>query len=59
MLLSLFVLLEANLYLSNWDANIISMAKARLGVWAQMLAWTCFLLLLYAALAAYMTEGNS
>jgi tyrosine-specific transport protein len=59
MLLSLFVLLEANLYLTSWDANIISMAKARLGFWAQALAWVCFLLLLYAALAAYMSEGSS
>ncbi len=58
MLLSLFVLLEANLYLSSWDANIISMAKARLGPWAQVVAWICFLLLLYAALAAYMSEGG-
>ncbi len=58
MLLSLFVLLEANLYLSNWDANIISMAKARLGFWAQAVAWINFLLLLYAALAAYLGEGS-
>lgn len=58
MLLSLFVLLEANFYLNNWDANIISMAKARLGVGAQAVAWFCFLMLLYAALAAYMTEGG-
>ena len=58
MLLSLFVLLEANMYLSSWDANIISMAKARLGWWAQALAWLNFLLLLYAALAAYLSEGG-
>ena len=58
MLLSLFVLLEANFYLNNWDANIISMAKARLGLGAQAIAWFCFLMLLYAALAAYMTEGG-
>lgn len=58
MLLSLFVLLEANYYLSSWDANIISMARARLGFWAQAVAWCCFLMLLYAALAAYMSEGS-
>lgn len=59
MLLSLFLLLEANLYSTELEANIISMAQARLGGIGQVLAWSSFMLLLYAAVAAYCSAGGS
>jgi len=58
-LLSLFLLLEANLYVTRLDANIITMAEDLLGPVAQVVAWLSFLLLLYAVAAAYMTGGGS
>lgn len=59
MLLCLFLLLEANLTIDSINANVISMAKERLGVWAQVVAWFSFLFLMYAAAAAYMSGGGS
>lgn len=59
MLLNLFVLLEANLYETGLEANIISMAKSRLGAFGQIVAWFSFLLLLYAAASAYISGGSS
>jgi len=59
MLLALFLLLEANLYSTDLESNIISMARARLGNVGQIIAWVTFLLLLYAAVAAYLSGGGS
>lgn len=59
MLLTLFLLLEANLYEESFEANIISMAKKRLGTFGQFVAWFAFLLLLYSVAAAYITAGGS
>lgn len=59
MLMTLFILLEANLYEESMEANIISMAKKRLGVTGQIAAWFSFLLLLYSVAAAYLSAGGS
>lgn len=59
MLVTLFLLLESNLYEPNMEANIISMARRRLGVMGQIASWSSFLLLYYAVAAAYMSAGGS
>jgi tyrosine-specific transport protein len=59
MLMTLFLLLEANLYEPNMEANIISMARRRLGPIGQIASWSSFLLLYYAVAAAYMSAGGS
>jgi tyrosine-specific transport protein len=59
MLVTLFLLLEANLYEESYEANIISMAKKRLGTFGQFVAWFSFLLLLYSVAAAYISAGGS
>ena len=59
MLMNLFVLLEANLSCPQQEANIISIAKQQLGRTGQGIAWLSFLLLLYAASAAYLVGGSS
>lgn len=56
---TVFILLEANLMSTNPDANLITMAKERLGKPAQIVAWASFLLLLYSVSAAYMSAGGS
>lgn len=57
MLACLFILLEAKMHCQG--SNIISMAKERLGKTGEFLSWTCFLLLLYSASAAYISGGGS
>jgi tyrosine-specific transport protein len=59
MLLTLSLLLEANLYEVSFEANIITMAKKRLGTFGQFVAWFSFLLLLYSVAAAYISAGGS
>jgi len=59
MLSTLFLLLEANCYSDQIEANIISMAKDRLGPWGEIVAWLAYLLLLYSVAAAYMSGGGS
>jgi tyrosine-specific transport protein len=59
MLMTLFLLLEANLYEPSLDANIITMSRRRLGVLGQIVSWVSFLLLYYAVAAAYMSAGGS
>lgn len=59
MLYTLFLLLEANLYESNMETNIITMAKKRLGPLGQILAWSSFLLLLYSVASAYLSGGGA
>jgi tyrosine-specific transport protein len=57
MMTSAFLLLEVNLWLP-WNNNVISMAKATLGTWGQLVAWIVYFLLLYALLAAYIAGGS-
>ncbi len=59
MLISVFLLLEANMYEPNLDANLISMSKKRLGVFGAGVAWVSFLLLYYSVAAAYLSAGGS
>ncbi|MDF2866942.1 MAG: tyrP-A [Gammaproteobacteria bacterium] len=59
MLLSLFLLLEATLWVSKPSANFVTIAKERLGYAGQIVAWFGFLLLLYAVAAAYLLGGGS
>jgi len=59
MLVSLLLLLEANLFSKDSNVNLISMVKSRLGPIGQMVAWFSFLLLLYSVVAAYLSAGGS
>lgn len=59
MFANLWVFLSANALLDNPSINIITMSRKLLGPWAERLAWLCFLLLLYAACAAYIAGGGS
>lgn len=54
---SAFLLLEANLWLPE-NTNLISMAKATLGLPGQVLSWFFYLLLLYALTSAYVSGGT-
>jgi tyrosine-specific transport protein len=54
---SAFLILEVNLWLPA-NSNIISMAKATLGLTGQVIAWLSYLLLLYSLLAAYTAGGG-
>ena len=58
MLTSLFLLLEANTYDDDQSTNIIGMAKRHLGKTAEHIAWVCFMLLMYAALSAYISGAS-
>lgn len=57
MTFSAFLLLEVNLWLPP-KSNIISMAEATLGWPGRIFAWTVYLFLLYALLAAYIAGGS-
>lgn len=59
MLLSLFLLMEANLMTEKANPNLISMVKERLGTIGQTIAWISFLFLLYSVMAAYLSGGGS
>ena len=54
---SAFALLEVNLWLPE-NTNLVSMAKATLGVPGQVLSWFFYLLLLYALTSAYVSGGT-
>ena len=54
---SAFLILEINLWLPQ-NSNIISMAKATLGRKGEIIAWTSYLLLLYALICAYISSGT-
>ena len=58
MLTTLFLLLETNYYSKAQSANIISMAQQHLGKGAELIAWVCFVLLMYSALAAYISGAG-
>lgn len=57
MLASAFLMLEVSLWFPR-EVNLIAMARATLGKKGAAVAWGCFLLFLYALLAAY-TAGAS
>jgi tyrosine-specific transport protein len=59
MLVSLFLLLEANLFSKKKETNLISMVRERLGAAGQLVAWFSFLFLLYAVAAAYLSAGGA
>lgn len=50
------LILEINLWFPP-NSHLISMARATLGVPGEIIAWLCYLLLLYALLAAYIAGG--
>lgn len=58
MSIAAFLLLEVCLWIKEDDTNLISMAKATLGVPGEVIAWVSFLLLLYVATAAYLAGGT-
>lgn len=57
MTMGAFWLLEVNLYLPDRN-NLISMARATLGLPGQIVAWLSYLLLLYCLLSAYIAGGG-
>lgn len=59
MLVNSFLLIEASCYSTTRHANIITISGERLGVVGQVVAWVCFLLLLYAVAAAYISAGGA
>lgn len=59
MLMSLFLLLEVNLWSHKISANMITLSKEHLGVIGQIVAWISFLLLLYSVAAAYISAGGA
>ncbi len=52
-----FFILEVNLWLPE-HTNMVSMAKATLGIGGQIVTWFIYLLLLYALLSAYIAGGS-
>ncbi len=52
-----FLILEVNLWLPQ-NSNLISMAKATIGPFGQIIAWLSYLLLLYSLLCAYIAGGS-
>jgi len=52
-----FLLLEVNLWLPE-RSNLISMARATLGVPGQVITWLTYLLFLYSVLSAYIAGGS-
>ena len=57
MTVSALLILEVNLWFPR-ESNLISMARATLGVGGQITAWIVYLLLLYSLLAAYIAGGG-
>ncbi|MEN9450515.1 MAG: tryptophan/tyrosine permease [Pseudomonadota bacterium] len=51
------LILEVNLWFPP-NSHLISMARATLGIPGEIIAWLCYLLLLYALLAAYIAGGS-
>lgn len=57
MTIGALLILEVNLRLPS-GSNMVSMAKATLGLPGQILAWLTYLFLLYTLLAAYISGGS-
>ncbi len=51
------LILEVNLWFPP-NSHLVSMARATLGVFGEVIAWLCYLLLLYALLAAYIAGSS-
>ena len=58
MMYSMFLLLEASLYCKDSSANIISMSRLHLGIFAETTAWVCTLILFYSICTAYLSGGG-
>lgn len=52
-----FLLLEVTLWLPE-ESNLISMARATLGLPGRLITWLVYLLLLYSLLSAYISGGS-
>ncbi|EKD71731.1 MAG: hypothetical protein ACD_46C00112G0002 [uncultured bacterium] len=52
-----FTILEVNLWMPQ-NSNLITMARATIGPFGQLVAWITFLLLLYSLLCAYIAGGS-
>lgn len=57
MTIGALLILEVNLRLPS-GSNMVSMAKATLGLPGQLIAWVAYLFLLYTLLAAYISGGS-
>ncbi|HSW93261.1 MAG TPA: aromatic amino acid transport family protein [Gammaproteobacteria bacterium] len=57
MMVGAFYFLEANLALPK-GSNLISMSKAALGKPGVIVAWGCYLLVMYSLIAAYLSGGG-
>ncbi len=59
MMTTLFLWLEANMTFKEIDTNMITLARHRLGPIGEITAWVMFLMLMYAASAAYLSGMGS
>jgi tyrosine-specific transport protein len=57
MLTGALLILEVNLWFPR-HSHLISMARATLGTPGEIIAWLCYLFLLYSLLAAYIAGGS-
>lgn len=57
MMLGGFLILEVNLWFKS-NSHLVSMAKATLGPFGQLITWLTFLLLFYSLLSAYISGGS-
>lgn len=53
-----FLMLEVNLWMDKKHSNLISMAKATLGKWGELVSWLVYLFLLYALMTAYIAGST-
>lgn len=58
MIVTLFCMLEANLYSQEEETNLITMTGERFGRIGQGIAWFSFLMVMYTASAAYIVAGS-
>lgn len=57
MMLGGYLILEVNLWFKA-NSHLVSMAKATLGPWGQVITWVTYLLLFYSLLSAYIAGGS-
>ena len=57
MTFSAFLVIEINMWLPE-NSNIISMVKMTLGKPGQIIAWICYLMLLYSLISAFIAGGS-